>query len=48
MYDDGLQCSNLFVLNLILTDDFEFCYVFLWRDEYFEMDVTVAAASIGF
>jgi hypothetical protein len=48
MYDDGLQCSTLFVLNLILTDDFEFCYTLLQRDEYSEMDVTVTAASNGF
>jgi hypothetical protein len=40
-------CSNLFVLNLILNDDFEFCYVFIQRDEYFQMAVIVSAASIG-
>jgi hypothetical protein len=48
MDDDGVECSNLFVLNLILTDDFEFCCLFLQRDEYSEMDVTVTAASSGF
>lgn len=47
MCNDGLQCSNLFVLNLILTDDFEFCYVFLQGDES-ETNVAVTAASSGF